>query len=904
MRKFIIIIFYFLNIIQFIKSDSIEDFLKYFECKTDEELLYILLTLEDITGKKIKNKYMKKRNDLTIEIKKIIDYNLGEKNINNIEVFDELIEKNYKFKNWPNEKLFNINTDRFLLIRWAINLYKYLTQNKVFVGGIIDYINYLKESEIVDYINKNLNEELNNIEKRNNIILNIKKFKTPINIFEYVSSKSNNNLIQYIYNFEYYSGLIKGIPVTSSSYVREQLYTLSHEELLNIIYDYLYEFPEITKYNSFIQKIENKNYFYIEANEFVNGKDKNTLCEISLACEYYNRKNKKIYKSLRKIRNYISLIPSGFLNKYISEKLKLYPELLQGNRTVDIYNNHKYIEYDEVQDFLTLQKRIYILKYYLNLVYKYNEGNKEILDNIFYFSNKLIYSLLVRITNKYKDLQNKISFRNIVELNKNNIITYLESRPRFQLIKIVNDTINYYLDINKLNDEDIEFSYIMNQQSYDLISYITLMIASNETSKFMLISKKNFFKNSPAFGDITDFLRAVNINYLKKWLFFIELYFRKIQGKNNIMGGIKNSYLNEISKNKIIEIIYFYFNEYEELSEPKNFIKIIQLTNTSHELIVNLKDPDLNETVQILDGYSKRKNIQINFGENNIYDLYDCKYYRNQCIYFLFRLLAIFPELNIKTIFKLITQGEDKEINPLLNYTEIIYNKLSKSNLLYFAKNIQKYYNSTNIEKEKIDLENGNINLKQYIMSKINDDKLIENYPVIYSLLFYNETEYLFFDNYKNYFSRNSNRIEKIYENARNYLFKKYKIKLPKHQTKYLDEIISNFTEFQDPRFFFFIIYPLNQIEIEIFNNYDKQILFKYAIVCFILNYEKNSSNIKLFDYKYFYQMNKNELIIYIHKSMKDLNIPFENMDYIMNYYISKYYLNYNEVDIYYLTIY
>ena len=50
--------------------------------------------------------------------------------------------------------------------------------------------------------------------------------------------------------------------------------------------------------------------------------------------------------------------------------------------------------------------------------------------------------------------------------------------------------------------------------------------------------------------------------------------------------------------------------------------------------------------------------------------------------------------------------------------------------------------------------------------------------------------------------------------------------------------------------------------------------------------------------------MNKNELIIYIHKSMKDLNIPFENMDYIMNYYISKYYLNYNEVDIYYLTIY
>ena len=50
--------------------------------------------------------------------------------------------------------------------------------------------------------------------------------------------------------------------------------------------------------------------------------------------------------------------------------------------------------------------------------------------------------------------------------------------------------------------------------------------------------------------------------------------------------------------------------------------------------------------------------------------------------------------------------------------------------------------------------------------------------------------------------------------------------------------------------------------------------------------------------------MNKNELVIYIHKSINDLNILFENMIFIMNYYISNYYLNYNEEDIYYLTLY
>ncbi len=903
MRKFIIIIFYFLNI-QFINSDTIEDFLKYFDSKTDEELFYILLTLEDITKKNIENKYIKKRNNLTKEIKRIFDH-LSHKNITNIESFDKLIEKNYKFINDSNEMLFNINTDRFLLIRWAINLYKYLTRNKVLVGGIIDYINYLKKSEIVDYINSNLNEELNNIEKRNNIILNIQNFKTPVNIYAYISSKSNTTLIQYIYNFEYYSNLVKGIPQSSSLYVREQLHTLSHNELLNILFDYLNEFSEIRKYHNFIQKIENKNYIYLDSNEYVNRMDNNTLRKISLACEYYNRKSKKIYKPLRKIRNYIYKIPSIYLTKYISEKLILYPELLQSNRTLDIYNNRKYTEYDEVQDFLTLQKRIHILKYYLNLVYKFNEENNEILDNIYYFSNKFIYGLIVRITNKYKSLQNKISFKNIVELNKNNITSYLESRPRLQLIKIVNETRNYYLEINKLTDENIEFSKLINFERNELISYVTTMIVSNETSKFMNISKERNFNNSPLFGDITDFLRAVNINYLKKWLFFIESYFSKIEGRNNIIGGIKNYYFNYIPKSKIIEMIYIYYNKYEELREPKNFIKIIQITNTSHELIVNLSDNDLCETVKILDGYSKRKNIQINFGENIINYIDDCSNFRNQYIYFLFRLLAIFPELNSKTIFKLITQGEKREINPLIKYEEIIYTKLSQSELLYFAKNIQKYYNSINIEKEKIDLENGNVNLKQYIMSKINENKLIEDYPVIYSLLFYNETEYLFFDNYKNYFSRNSNRKNVIYNNTKNYLFNKYNINLTNNKIELLDEIISNYTEFQDPRFFFKNIDPLTEkTEIELYNNYDKNILFKYAIVCFILKYEKNTSNNDLFDYKYFYQMNKNELVIYIHKSINDLNILFENMIFIMNYYISNYYLNYNEEDIYYLTLY
>ena len=903
MRKFIFIIFYFLNIIHFINSDTIEDFLKYFDSKTDEELFYILLTLENITGTKINNKYINKRNNLTKEIKKIYEQNFPS---SNIESFDELIENNSKFKNSSNEYLFNINnTDRFLLIHWAINLYKYLTRNKVLVGGIIDYINYLKESEIVDYINKNLNEELNDIEKRNKIILNIQNLKAPANIYSYISSKSTTNLIQYIYNFEYYSSLIKGIPESSSSYVREQLYTLSHNELLNIIYDYLNEFSELRQYHKFIQKIENKNYIYLETNEYVNGMDNKTLPIVSLACEYYNRKSQKIYKSLRKIRNYISKIPSKYLKKYISEKLKLYPELLQSNRTIDIYYNKKYFEYDEVQDFLTLQKRIYILKYYLNLVYIYNEGNNEILDNIYYFSNKFIYGLLVRITNKYRILQNKISFKEIADLNQNNLKSYLESRPRFQLIKILNETRNYHLDINKLNDESIEFSKLIKQESNELISYITTMIVSNETSKFMHISKERFFKNSPLFGDITDLLRAVNINYLKKWLFLIESYFRKIEGRNNIMGGIKNDFFNDIPKSKIIEMIYIYFNEYEELREPKNFIKIIQITNTSHELIVNLNNTDLCETVKILDGYSKRKNIQINFGENIINYLDDCSNFRNQYIYFLFRLLAIFPELNSKTIFQLITQGENREINPILKYEDIIYNKLSQSELLYFAKNIQKYYNSINIEKEKIDLENGNVNLKQYIMSKINENKLIEDYPVIYSLLFYNETEYLFFDNYKNYFSRNSNRKNVIYNNTKNYLFNKYNINLTNNKIELLDEIISNYTEFQDPRFFFKNIDPLTEkTEIELYNNYDKNILFKYAIVCFILKYEKNTSNNDLFDYKYFYQMNKNELVIYIHKSINDLNILFENMIFIMNYYISNYYLNYNEEDIYYLTLY
>ena len=153
MNKFKLIICLFFSFLNFVKNDSAEEFLKYCDCRTDEELIYIIMILEDIVKIKISDKFIKKRNELTKQIRNIGIDNL---NISDTNEFDQLIQSNYKFINSTNEELFNINTERYLLILWAINLNKYLTKDKVFVGGLIDYINYLPNQDILNfiYINK------------------------------------------------------------------------------------------------------------------------------------------------------------------------------------------------------------------------------------------------------------------------------------------------------------------------------------------------------------------------------------------------------------------------------------------------------------------------------------------------------------------------------------------------------------------------------------------------------------------------------------------------------------------------------------------------------------------------------------------------------------------------------
>ena len=900
MNKLKLIICLFFSFLSFVKNDSAEEFLKYCDCRTDEELIYIIMILEDIVKIKISDKFIKKRNELTKQIRNIGIDNL---NISDTNEFEQLIQSNYKFINSTNEELFNINTERYLLILWAINLNKYLTKDKVFVGGLIDYINYLPNQDILNFININMekNPELKeNIEMRNNIILNIKNLKKPVNVYVYLNEKTDKNLIQYIYNYEYYSYLIKKEQSrTSSQYVREELFTLEKNELLNIVYEYVNEFQETKKFHNFIQKIENKNFKYVSPEEYIEDEVLFNYNKICMACEYYNRRNKGINKALRSLSDYIFQINSYYKRKYIIEKFKLYPELLQNKRFEDIYKNDSHNKYDEVQDFLYVQPREQILKYYLNLGYLYKVDNYfDILDNIYYYSNKHIIILINKITNKNQTLQNIKSLENIAHLNKNNISCYLESKPRRQLQLILKDTRKYYLDVNKFYVEKTELPNLLLQKNNALISYITTIIGLNETLKFINLTKKYTFESSPEFGDITDFLRAININYLKKWLFLFEKYSREEKKYNNIYGGMKYSLSLEIdkkSKNDIIDMIIIHLNQYEQFKIPENFIELIQIpNNTSHHLILNLSLDSLNEVVEILDCYSKRKNLQINFGERNIYEVINCNDNRNKCIFFLFRLLAIFPELNDPLIFNLITTGKNKEINPLINYADVIY---TQNNLLYLAKNIQKYINETNIEKDSTDFEKENI--KQYIITKIENEKLIKNNPITYCRLFYNETEFLYFENYQHYLKRNwPKRNETIINNCKTYFTEKYNINLTNITIEIMDEIISNYSEFKDPKFFFNNIDPLKEDEMKIFKKYDKSTLIKYAFVCFIFNYN-NSSNHE-FEYRNFYQMNKNELVIYVNNIMTKLEIKFDKL----NEHIRKNYLNYSEEDINYLTLY
>lgn len=247
---------------------------------------------------------------------------------------------------------------------------------------------------------------------------------------------------------------------------------------------------------------------------------------------------------------------------------------------------------------------------------------------------------------------NKI-FINAANLYKGNVNNFLGVQPRNILLQIVRKINEYH----KVQSHDYIIDYIpppdQKESNENITKQITnLCFTHSLENVYVMRNYLNLETVTPLYGSISDFLRSVSKKYIKLWLKYFEDYSR---GKkfSNVKGGTKYGFLErEISKTTLINIIMDYIEMYPELKTATKFSKIIKTDKTIHKDIINFSSSleFLYSTASKLDEYRRRKNIQLEYNDffSNKYEKIEEN--KDKIIFFIFKILANFPELNNRVL--------------------------------------------------------------------------------------------------------------------------------------------------------------------------------------------------------------------------------------------------------------
>ena len=985
MKKNIIKIFYLTKLlyISFIfilisksKSDiTIEEFENFFESMTLDRIRQIYWNIViDVNskisssnlGQTLQKSYIEDtlhsltRNDIIVNLMESLrtlnsnifsyykDINLFENKLNDIELFTSL------------QDIISDDMPKNFLINFAINIDRYERTKEKKIDGISDYINYLSREKIIEYILDKIDYYDEIKDNFREIILNNKTLYYN-ELKNYYEDKTIEELIQLIYGFENF--LFNNNSVSEvrgyENYDHENIDKIERLTLYGIVVLYSKE-AFITTIDESMTKIENKNFQYINNEEIFNEMKSTEFQSKILALEKYYKKQMNYTKSLRGLNEYIKNMKEEYRRKILKWGFDLYPELYESGRFQDIISNEINYQYGQVKEFVQVTERSTLLRYAYNIHTFQNEiksiYNDE-LYNIYRYKNEKLYELILSDTNLNRNLQLKTTFINFADLHKDFFCKYLENLQRNQLKKIIKVLLNLYFKEKEYEIDSyqrpseflIRLEYMMNSDNDDLLyeaeNYVnTTSFEIQSTSNFFQLNKdliKEYINDYFGYYNNTiDFLRSTNIIYLNRWLRKYEKIIRKKKLYNNIEGGIQNRIFKdeEITKKEILEIFDIYIEEYPELFEPKEFIKIVGLNNdkTPHkklvELFYNISDSNNKDIIMriaySLTGHFQRKNIQASFDvfnfiselENILYNNYDSNININtysKYLYQFFRIINIFPELVNYKIFEIICINNDTRVISL--YEDNDLKEYFKRDLVKLAKNIQYYLNKTNnYDKKNIDAMNEE-ELKKYLLDFSEDQLFTDDYDLKSRILdgdFYP----IIYDYYEHY-------LNTIDEEHLNFIYKNIKLKCSENypcqnfsdSTNINDkkqEIINNIKnvqEFQEPTFFdkyFDYISGKNDDELYqmLVNCTNKELKF-YAIIANIIKIEtmEKNENIKVDNlpediYFKIHYMSRNSMIRYI-LQIKEINSEMINGD-ILPLLIKYYMLDIGSENIYDLTLY
>lgn len=864
-----------------------DNFTEYFSKKTVDEIRYTIRTLEKETLKIPCEPEIHgyNRTELIDYIEKITENTIYK----DIEEFQKavILPSAITIKN-------TLIDEKGFLVLWTINAEKYhrMKRNQSYlIGGIMDYGNLLSQTELKakfeNLIEQNI-ELLNDEDKLKQYVLNIYPGDYPESTQVYIRTKSKDELFSLYVQMELYLVEIQGIAT--------ELYTeKSHDELANqdqtvllpIIYSFIRKYDILSLTDDFVRIIENRDYKYISSNSLLSKLTDDDLVEYATACEKYHKKFYEQTKSLRNLKDYLKQIPKTKKINYVTKQLNIFPELYQEQRIKDIIENDKSLNYGQISDFLQSNPRDNLIKYYLNIK---TLGNSTIYDEtlnyLFRMKDKDIIAKITQIITDNVEFQNKETLINVVNLNHGIVKNFMNIQPRTNLLKLSNDLFDYH---KKVSNEQL-----LTKKEEDNLKDFNWHICETHSFYLMNVLRKeleNVKQYMPVYGNIFDFLNSINQKTLTIWLRNFEWYVRKKKNYNNIMGGAYFSYNNDtnLEKTAILNSIMNYIDMYPELQKSEKFIELIKLNYKEYPFnwLLKLDNDTLYSYARNLDGYRRRKSPQLVFNDdyNTVYQEKDVENAR----FFIMKIMAMFPELNIESVINAQKIKEYPE-----NVDDFLGSK-SVSELKEYATKFQAYHNlsfnaNDTTSFEKFDKQSLIFAIKKYEA----ESPQLKNNKVNFMRVIYGEKEMLVYDHYDSFLRRQSKEtLQTIYNNIQEYIKKVYDIELDsifedkEELIKQIKESIINFSDLQDPTIFDKVIDIVK--DEEALSVEPRGMLMKYALSCQLFDSIKD----KKYDSidQVVHVMTKNELIRYINEVLNYYSFSFDSLKMFME----KNYINYGE---------
>lgn len=884
-------------------TQNIEALTKFYETRTVDEIRIHTRLAEKFVGVDNVNPDIHgyNRQELINYIQKIIDSYPGDHRIDDIETYKAEIVDLFDPKNFKEDK----SKEHGFMVKWAINAERYkrkITHTGYKSGGLVDYANYMSTTDLNKFlfdIESEYQHQLSEPDVLSKEILNIYDYQLKTSNYITTQQFTKEELYAMIVQVEFYLELKGKEEPDLKNIAHDSLFQQDESALLPLLNSVISKHEEFKYTDDFINIIIYRNVSYTSPKVLFDSiQDDEKLIQWALACEKYFKRNNNKYKSLRNLKDYLKAIPIEKTKTYIIKQIDTFPELYQEKRFEDIIENDKNLQYGQVKEFLQSNTREILIKYFLNFQVDPSISSiyNHTLSTIYRMKDEDITKKIIQITNDNITLQNKEVLINLGKLNHDNVEYFMNYQPKTVLEKIANTLFNYHK--SQSNNQ------ALTKNTDDLKTFSINVCNSNSLSTLSTLREKvkGIEEVSPLYGNILDLLRSVNERTLKLWLRNFEGYARKVKKYKNILGGTYTSFNNytTFQKDKIINKIMEYIDMFEELSNFKTFTEIIRMSD-HYSRLSTFHDSTLYDYAANLDGYRRRKNPQLTYNDH-----YKRKYSMANTTnhkFFIMKIMAMFPELNIRTVFERVTN----QINPLHNFTDFLLTQ-GVEDLRKFAKELQKYHNAVKEEQESINLDTYlKPDLQVYIESKRKESpQLADDNNFLRAL--YGESEMLYYDNYNTFLNRQDNdTIRTIYKNVVNFIEKKYNIILPRlsneeekdieEMKKYIRETTKNFTDLQDPEKF--------DKEIDIIEGCDnlkelsRGYLLRIALGCQLYASSNNLTSITEID-SIVHVMTNNEFIRYINKTLTTFNISLDKM--IL--YSEKNYLSYGEELVSYLAEY